>query len=75
MKTYTEKELLKAIEYACGYQKGSDYQLAGRYLLNEFESVKQADTASELLLDELSGNTNSSKEITIDEINEYLKTK
>lgn len=66
-KLYTEAELLKAIEYACGYQKASDYQAAGHHLIVDGEP----DTVA--LLDELSDTENNKhKEITIQEINEYI---
>lgn len=70
---YTEEELLKAIEYACGYQKASDYQNVGHYLMAEFKSVEEADSAITKVLDELADtNNNSANQITIEDINTYL---
>jgi len=60
MRTYTEKELLKAVEYGCNYQKASDYQTAGHFLLEEFKTVSNADIEIGKLLDELY-DTNSNK--------------
>lgn len=72
--TYTEKELLLAIEYACGYQKAEDYQQAGHIAMQDFLTVDEADTAIGKTLDYLCSTENTSKEITIQEINEYIQT-
>ena len=66
MRTYTEKELLKAIEYACNYQKACDYQSAGHFLIEDEPKIEE-------LLDELSDtDKNSASEITLEEIHEYI---
>jgi isocitrate/isopropylmalate dehydrogenase len=66
MRTYTEKELLKAIEYACGYQKASDYQTAGKLLIVDKSDLQQN---IETLLNELaSTNENVHKEIELRDI-------
>jgi hypothetical protein len=43
MRTYTEQELLKAIQYACPCQKADDYQTAGGLLLmaEDFEKARE----------------------------------
>lgn len=73
MRTYTEKELLKAVEYACNYQKACDYQDAGHYLVEMYNTVDDANKAMVDVLDLLADtNKNSASEITINEINEHL---
>jgi len=65
MKTYTEAELLQAIEYACEYQKACDYQTAGRLLIvDENELPGNAI----LLLDDLSDDNNAFSEIELKDI-------
>lgn len=72
----TEEQLLKAVEYGCNYQKACDFQTAGHYLLEKFETVKDADMAISKALDELyDTNTNSAKEISIEEVNDYINGK
>lgn len=68
---YTEKELLKAIEYACGYQKADSYQWVANIVLKE---NKREPTPEELeTLDYLwDCDINGSKDITLEDINEYL---
>ena len=64
---YSEKDLLKAINYACGMQKAEDYQVAGNLLIDPKEN------ATENLLNYLCDtDNNESKTITIKDINEYL---
>jgi hypothetical protein len=62
MRTYTEEELLKAIEYACEYQKATDYQTAGKLLIVD-ESELPANAI--LLLDELSSDAIAFSEIDL----------
>jgi hypothetical protein len=50
MKTYTEEDLLKAIKYACEYQKATDYQTAGLHLIVDETELKGN---IEILLNEL----------------------
>lgn len=64
-RTYTESELLKAIKYACEYQKGIDYQTAGGLLIVD-ESELPANSI--LLLDELSNNSIAASEIELKDI-------
>lgn len=74
MKTYTEQELLKAIEYACNYQKACDYQEAGHYLVEMYTTIDDANKAMVDVLDLLADtNKNNASEISVDEINEYLE--
>ena len=75
MRTYTEEELKLAIEYACGMQKAEDYQMAGDKLLESFKTVDEADKAIVETLDYLCSDNNISKQITMEEINEYIKSK
>jgi hypothetical protein len=63
--TYTEAELLKAIKYACEYQKATDYQTAGRLLIVDDSELK---ANSILLLDELASDTNAASEIKVKDI-------
>jgi hypothetical protein len=65
MKEYTEAELFKAIRYACEYQKGADYQTAGRLLIVDDSELK---ANSILVLDELARNTNAFSEIELKDI-------
>lgn len=65
MNTYTEAELLKAVEYACEYQKACDYQTAGRLLIVDGSEVP---ANAILLLDELSGDENAFPEIELKDI-------
>jgi hypothetical protein len=70
MRTYTQEELLKAIEYACSMQKAQDYQNAGNHLIVDESELK---TGVIQLLDLLSdSDDNDAKNITIEEINEHL---
>jgi hypothetical protein len=70
MRTYTQEELLKAIEYACNTQKAQDYQDAGNHLIVDDSELK---TGAIQLLDLLSdSDDNDAKNITIEEINEHL---
>lgn len=72
----TEQQLLKAVEFACNYQKACDYQTVGHHLLENFETVTDADMAITKVLDDLCDtNTNGAKEITIEEIKKYIKGK
>lgn len=73
---YTEEELKLAIEYACGYQKAECYQeIGGNIFADEVKSVQEADEMMGRALDYLSSSDNISKEITIEEVNEYIKSK
>ncbi|HZY40122.1 MAG TPA: hypothetical protein VFE53_25895 [Mucilaginibacter sp.] len=65
MKTYTEEELLKAMKYACEYQKATDYQTAGKLLIVD-ESELSANSI--LLLDELSSDAIAFSEIALKDI-------
>jgi hypothetical protein len=64
-RTYTEAEILKAMEYACEYQKALDYQAAGKLLMVE---SNQLTDNSILLLDELSNNKTAISEINLGDI-------
>lgn len=64
-KIYTEAELLKAIEYACQYQKACDYQTAGRFLIVDDSELHPN---SVLLLDELCTDESAFSEIEIKDI-------
>ncbi len=67
MKVYTEVELLKAIEWACSYQKACDYQVAGRYLLIENEANLPGNI--EMLLNDLCDtDINAHNEIKLSDI-------
>jgi hypothetical protein len=69
-RTYTQAELLKAIEYACGYQKASSYQDIGQILLSEGYDTTPQDVQ---ILDNLSDcDNNNHEEITLEDIHEYL---
>lgn len=80
MRTYTEEELLKAVEYACGMQKAEDYSISGHLLL--LDDDEERDSLIKLIhlkkavisvLDILSDtDTSEAKNITIEEINEYI---
>ena len=65
MKTYTEDQLLKAIEYACSYQKAHDYQTAGKFLIVDESDLK---VNSILLLDNLANDDIAFSEIDISDI-------
>lgn len=68
---YSEKELLKAIDLACGLQKAEDYQVAGGILIVD-EPV--TDDHAIKVLDYLADtDNNESKSITIKDIEEHLK--
>lgn len=67
---YSEQDIRKIVEYACGMQKAEDYQTAGRLLIVDEPDLKQN---SILLLDELAEtDTNYSGEITMFEIHKLL---
>lgn len=65
MKTYTEAEVLQAIEYACQYQKATDYQTAGNLLIVDDADLKDN---SIILLDQLSSEDIAHKEINLADI-------
>lgn len=65
MRTYTEEELLKAMKYACEYQKATDYQTAGKLLIVD-ESELPANAI--LLLDELNSDAIAFSEIDLKDI-------
>ena len=65
MKTYSEEQLLKAIEYACQYQMGCDYQTAGNLLLDDNSDFK---SNSLLLMDALSSQETGFSEIKLSDI-------
>lgn len=68
---YTKEELLKAVEYACGYQKASDYQMAGHHLIEDVVTDEHCAN----LLDELHNtDKNSASEISIEDMHEYLES-
>lgn len=70
-KYYTEEFILKAIEYACGYQKGTDYQIAGHFLIEDNVNDEKHIIP---LLDELADvDNNSHKEISIQDIIDYIQ--
>jgi hypothetical protein len=70
MRTYTQEEVLKAIKYACSMQKAQDYQDAGEKLIVEEKELKDGVIGIlDLLCD---SDNNEAKNITIEEINEYL---
>lgn len=70
----SDKQLAKVIEYACIYQKACDYQTAGHHLLEKFETVLDADTAIENLLNELyDPKIIGAKEITIEDVKKLIK--
>lgn len=69
MTTYTQEQLLKAVEYACGYQKASSYQ--------EIAHVEGFWDIDERIFKEIMDNladvdNNAHKEITIEDIDDYL---
>lgn len=70
MRTYSEKELLKAIQFACGYQKEYDiFEIQSKTIANGIDSSELF-----LVLDELSSDIyNRSDTLTIEEINAYIK--
>lgn len=62
--------VLKAIEYACGYQKGASYQVIGAMIHNSTENFTDVETK---ILDELADSDNNAhKEITIQDIDDYI---
>lgn len=71
MRTYTEEEVLKIINYACGLQKAEDYQVAGNMLL--VDNVDIVSVREQLLNYLCDTDNNESKNITIEIINEYLE--
>lgn len=71
---YSEKELLKAIDYACGMQKAEDYQQAGRILIVDRKTIVEPEHLTEQLLSYLCDtDNNEAKSITIKDIEEHLK--
>lgn len=69
MRLYTEEELKKAVEYACGMQKAEDYQIVGTCLIGAPDIEKAIENTLNYLYDT---DNNDSKNITIEEINEHL---
>lgn len=67
MTTYTQEQLLKAVEYGRRMQKAEDYNTAGGYLIGTVD----IDYAIKNTLDDLSDDKLYC-EITIEEIDEYL---
>lgn len=75
MKTYTEQELLKAVEYACGYQKACSYQEIGGVIADGEDHKCTHDEIMAFILDNLCDtDKNCAKKITIEDINEYLNS-
>ena len=71
MKTYTQQELLRAVQYACEYQKACDYQEAAMILLGDGYKTTNADVkVLDLLSDSIINHYN---EIPIKDIEDYIK--
>lgn len=70
MRYYSEEDLKKAIDYACGYQKANSYTIINNLLTVEGYDQTEHDKA---VLEELSNcDSNAAHEITLEDINDYL---
>ena len=65
MSNYTDEQVLKAVKYACGIQKATDYQEVGGILLGDDYEPTMQDL---LALDYLSNEDNISDKITLEEL-------
>lgn len=79
MRTYTESELLKVVEYACSTQKAEDYSISSHLLIlddkhpDSFIHLIELERAVIYTLDILAEtDTNEARNITIEDINDYL---
>ncbi len=72
MRTYTEQEVLKIVNLACGLQKAEDYQEVGNMIVGE--SMHNHSSMCKSVLDYLADcNNNYHKSITIEDINDHLE--
>ncbi len=75
MERFTEKQLLLASEWGCNYQKGCIYQVVA-LALNELEPENFKEGKYEGLLNVLAdSDINNADEITMEDINEFIKLK